>query len=131
MQVANGRCRARAAGKRASPRPRRRCGGARPRPRAHRAQAQDVYWQPRSHVARSLRQNTRPFARLEATKIRRGSKQLENDLYVIPRLGVNARSAGGATLCMAPSVADLTFLPALPRVIRRNVKSKATLESHS
>ena len=29
------------------------------------------------------------------------------------------------------SVADLTFLPALPRVIRRNVKSKATLESNS
>jgi hypothetical protein len=31
--------------------------------------------------------------------------------------------------CPASSVADLTFLPALPRVIRRNVKSKATLES--
>jgi hypothetical protein len=29
--------------------------------------------------------------RLAATKIRRGSKQLENDLYVIPPLGVNAR----------------------------------------
>src|ERR1700730_4490355 len=29
-----------------------------------------------------------------------------------------------------PSVADLTFLPSLPRVIRRNVKSKATLESY-
>jgi len=28
------------------------------------------------------------------------------------------------------SVADLTFLSALPRVIRRNVKSKATLESY-
>jgi hypothetical protein len=30
--------------------------------------------------------------RLEATKIRRASKRLENDLYVIPRLGVNARA---------------------------------------
>jgi hypothetical protein len=39
-----------------------------------------------------LRQNTRPFVSLEATKIRRASKQLENDLYVIPRLGVNARA---------------------------------------
>ena len=29
------------------------------------------------------------------------------------------------------SVADLTFLSALPRVIHRNVKSKATLESYS
>jgi hypothetical protein len=29
------------------------------------------------------------------------------------------------------SVADLTFLPALPRLIRRNVKSKATPESNS
>jgi hypothetical protein len=29
------------------------------------------------------------------------------------------------------SVADLTFLPALPQAIRRNVKSKATLESYS
>src|SRR5712691_3625228 len=28
------------------------------------------------------------------------------------------------------SVADLTFLPVLRRVLRRNVKSKATLESH-
>ena len=28
------------------------------------------------------------------------------------------------------SVADLTFLSALPRVIHRNVKSKATLESY-
>src|SRR6266540_2955196 len=28
------------------------------------------------------------------------------------------------------SVADLTFLPALWRVLRRNVKSKATLEYH-
>ena len=35
----------------------------------------------------------------------------------------------GATV--VPSVADLTFLPPLPRVIRRNVKSKTTLESNS
>jgi hypothetical protein len=32
---------------------------------------------------------------------------------------------------LAASVADLTFLPALPRVLRRNVKSKATLASNS
>src|SRR5260370_41539784 len=31
-------------------------------------------------------------------------------------------------LVLRPSVADLTFLPALPGVLRRNVKSKATLE---
>jgi hypothetical protein len=31
---------------------------------------------------------------------------------------------------MSASVADLTFLPVLPRVIRRNVKSKATLEPY-
>ena len=30
---------------------------------------------------------------------------------------------------ISPSVADLTFLPALLQVLRRNVKSKATLES--
>jgi len=37
--------------------------------------------------------------------------------------GLTAEKTVGA------SVADLTFLPALLRVLRRNVKSKATLES--
>jgi hypothetical protein len=37
----------------------------------------------------------------------------------------------GFRLALHASVADLTFLPALPRVLRRNVKSKATLESNS
>ena len=35
----------------------------------------------------------------------------------------------GASIAIGASVADLTFLPVLPRVLRRNVKSKATLES--
>ncbi len=34
----------------------------------------------------------------------------------------------GYTLLTVASVADLTFLPVLRRVLRRNVKSKATLE---
>jgi acyl dehydratase len=42
-------------------------------------------------------------------------------------------AAAKATLFggLAGSLADLTFLPVLPRVLRRNVKSEATLESHS
>jgi drug/metabolite transporter (DMT)-like permease len=42
-----------------------------------------------------------------------------------------ARRATQSAWGAGSSVADLTFLPALPRVIRRNVKSKATLESYS
>ena len=41
------------------------------------------------------------------------------------------RVAGSTSLCGVSTLADLTFLPALPRVLRRNVKSKATLESNS
>jgi hypothetical protein len=40
--------------------------------------------------------------RLAATKIRRGGKQLENDLYVIPPLSVNGRSSAAGIVHVSP-----------------------------
>jgi len=51
------------------------------------------------------------FVRLAATKIRRGGKQLENDLYVIPPLSVNGRSAAAGIVHVSPLAGRLSLTP--------------------
>lgn len=52
-----------------------------------------------------------PSVRLAATKIRRGGKQLENDLYVIPPLSVNGRSAAAGIVHVSPLAGRLSLTP--------------------
>src|ERR1700704_6646750 len=59
-----------------------------------------------------------------------GGKRTEHSVGAGLELSHGATGAQGYHGALV-SVADLTFLPALPRVICRNVKSKATLESYS
>ena len=64
---------------------------------------------------------------VDEAQIKAFAAQFDPQPFHLDAAAAKATLFGG----LAASVADLTFLPALPRVLRRNVKSKATLESHS
>jgi acyl dehydratase len=64
---------------------------------------------------------------IDEAQIKAFAAQFDPQPFHLDDAAAKATLFGG----LAASVADLTFLPALPRVLRRNVKPKATLESHS
>jgi acyl dehydratase len=64
---------------------------------------------------------------VDEAQIKAFAAQFDPQPFHLDAAAAKATLFGG----LAASVADLTFLPVLPRVLRRNVKSEATLESHS
>ena len=64
---------------------------------------------------------------VDEAQIKAFAAQFDPQPFHLHEAAAKATLFGG----LAASVADLTFLPVLPRGLCRNVKSEATLESHS
>ena len=64
---------------------------------------------------------------IDEAQIKAFATQFDPQPFHLDEAAAKATLFGG----LAASVADLTFLPVLPRGLCRNVKSEATLESHS
>ena len=64
---------------------------------------------------------------VDEAQIKAFAAQFDPQSFHLDDAAAKATLFGG----LVAGVADLTFLPVLPRVLRRNVKSEATLKSHS